>query len=76
MLREYFFLRKENKITQFNQQLFSPSYVFRHFGEYQERIWRNKRCLHSGGKRAHERNLCIKRCLRLGGSMHMRCDTI
>ncbi len=42
----------------------------------QERIWRNQRCLRSGGKHAHERKLRNKRCLRLGESVHMHCDTL
>ncbi len=41
-----------------------------------ENILHNQRCLRSGGKRAHERNLRINRCLRLGESVRMRCDTL
>ncbi len=72
-----FFLRKENKNNIIYSTILLPWVTSSAILEStQEHIWRTQRCLRSGGKRVHERNLRIKRCLCLGENVRMRCDTL
>ncbi len=67
----FFFCAKKKKITIYSTILLPRVTSSTILENTQERIWRNQRCLRSGGKRAHERKLQLK----LSHWCHMDCFT-
>ncbi len=67
------FLHKENKNNNLLNHSSPPSYVFWRVPKY---VFDIISIFYVRGENAHERNLHIKRCLRLGESVRKRCDTL